>query len=634
MGYDIPARKRNADDEIVWSDEARMIGYYISTLAMEYDLLVKSGFASNSPEVMQTKKELFFAIEAINRLDWEAEQSWNCSECIGSGYCPENINGFMIRDDVPDYFAINQMYIDKLNESWMPIHFGHRIKCIKSSYVGYINPGSEMSQDHLAFLFMGFAFVKRYIPENENYNNQIFSDGKNSTCSFVKEVQEISTRIINYLAENDWVYWNTCEERCVHGVNNEKNENVCYNNPNNPSTGSLCDKGGANAFFNAIGFAASGIYINEGGIYEQHIQNILNSVFSFSSNVYWNNSVSNSQSYPKILAAIGAIGHVNVWNHNPESKSDLMTRLCNAAINEHWEYLPLMYNLLHSQQLNIPIPQTYYECLLDAAPCTGYDGEVESAEWCHGDRIGGDRMNPENNVSLSPLYYMFYFNLIHEAFYYSSYDFSPIPINELAPENLHLELLEEYDKKNYMASNEIVANDYHIKNSSTEGQGRVQFVSGNKIVLGDNFRVEEGAVFHASIDPSITTRYCTETSYTDCHHILDEARSHEDLVEFRRKDSIYLAQMNYTNFEEQEFLPQYFEISFEVIPIPSDGIIEINTNLKGYTFSVLSVTGETVYSNYFNDSNIELDLTFLSAGLYICTIKNEQGTKSLKLIIN
>ncbi|HBG69753.1 MAG: hypothetical protein A2W93_09825 [Bacteroidetes bacterium GWF2_43_63] len=287
FGCDIPARNRDANDVVRWSDEARMIGYYIATLSMEYDLQIKSGLSSNSPEVEQTKKELFFALEAINRLDWEAEQSWDCSACIGDGFCEDNINGFFIRDDVPRDFETNQTYIDKLNESWVPIHDGHRVKCIASSYIAYVKHGSEMSQDHLAFLFLGFACVKHFLPENENYMNKIFSDGKSSTRSFVKEVQEITVRIIDYLVLHDWTYWNICESRCVHGVNNEKDENVCFANENGSHTGSLCERGGANAFYHAVGFAASAKFITEGSIYEQHAINVLNSVYSYLHNNYW-----------------------------------------------------------------------------------------------------------------------------------------------------------------------------------------------------------------------------------------------------------------------------------------------------------------------------------------------------------
>jgi hypothetical protein len=126
-GRDIPASYRDKSDKLSWSDTPWMIGYWMGTLAMEYQLLRNAGFGSTSPEVMQTKEDLYGAIQSINRLDWEAEESWDdngCNKCPNSGNiytpCPENINGFLIADDIPMDFSEVQSIIDGLNEGLVP----------------------------------------------------------------------------------------------------------------------------------------------------------------------------------------------------------------------------------------------------------------------------------------------------------------------------------------------------------------------------------------------------------------------------------------------------------------------------------------------------------------------------------
>ncbi|MBN2728906.1 MAG: T9SS type A sorting domain-containing protein [Bacteroidales bacterium] len=636
-GFDIPGRSRTLDDQVMWSDEAWMISYYIATLAMEYDLLIKSGLSSSSPEVMQTKKELFFAINAINRLDWEAEQSWSCSSCTGTGYCPNNINGFMIRDDVPKVFALEQAYIDKLNESWVPIPEGKRVKCINSSYEEYIKKGSEMSQDHLAPLLMGFAFVKRFLPPSENWQNSIFSDGTYSTTSFVEEVQLITKRIIDYLVAHDWTYWNSCMDRCVYGTCNSKDIYACFSPTNRDCGSDLCNEGGALAFRHAIGFAASSFYITQGSSYST-LGYLTQALTVISYNIKWTSSITLfTNLYPLVLAAVGGYGAMTFnWfppSFSPESDAELMERLVNKGISNHWEFLPLMYNILHNTNYNNPISLQYYLCLLDAAPCRGNDTGVPSTEWNASDRIGGDRDDPYSD-SFSRLDYMFYFNLIAEAFYSTSYDFSPIPIDQLALYNIHKENITEYDKKNFMAANEITAMNYNVKTDPAEGQGRVTFVAGEEIVLMDGFQVEEGADFHGYIDNSVNYMACIDPTTTDCSYILDNIAQNINLKNMSNRDSINNAEIaKYMSNIENNTMGITSVVSLNIYPNPNNGHFTLETNINQYTVNIVTASGINVYSNHFDESVIEIDLSFLSKGIYICSVGSEFGNKSLKLVI-
>lgn len=116
-----------------WADTPWFIGYWVGTLAMEYKLLKSACDQGNSEEACaqldKTREDIYGAIQSINRLDWEAEESWGCSSC-SDGPCSANINGFLIRDDIPSDFSQVPSIIDQLNEGLVPPPDDYRDKCI------------------------------------------------------------------------------------------------------------------------------------------------------------------------------------------------------------------------------------------------------------------------------------------------------------------------------------------------------------------------------------------------------------------------------------------------------------------------------------------------------------------------
>jgi hypothetical protein len=98
----IPADKVNLavpDDQkwetvkgkIFFGDAGVDLGYYMGMLATEYAVLKKEG-----ADLTAIKNELYYAINAFNRLDFNAELYFQ----TGSG----NLNGFFIREDSPSEF--------------------------------------------------------------------------------------------------------------------------------------------------------------------------------------------------------------------------------------------------------------------------------------------------------------------------------------------------------------------------------------------------------------------------------------------------------------------------------------------------------------------------------------------------
>jgi hypothetical protein len=85
-------------------DATLRLGWYIAVLATEYKLLNDQGL-----DTYQTRKELYYALEAFNRLDLNAESYFNLAgtSTPNQAISPpsSDLNGFFIRDDMTDNFV-------------------------------------------------------------------------------------------------------------------------------------------------------------------------------------------------------------------------------------------------------------------------------------------------------------------------------------------------------------------------------------------------------------------------------------------------------------------------------------------------------------------------------------------------
>ncbi len=101
------------------SDASLRLGWYIAVLATEYKLLNVQGL-----DTYQTRKELYYALEAFNRLDLNAESYFNLAgdTLPNQAISPpsSDLNGFFIRDDMPDNFIdaayLNCTFLSKKSE--------------------------------------------------------------------------------------------------------------------------------------------------------------------------------------------------------------------------------------------------------------------------------------------------------------------------------------------------------------------------------------------------------------------------------------------------------------------------------------------------------------------------------------
>ena len=168
---------------IHWGDATTYLGWYMGVLATEYALLdneqYKSVYPSKSDRKDAQKKardELGFALDALDRLDLNANPSFKGQQkrkegqpCIDCSKTDRVLDGFFIRDDVPDFFKDGDYGYGYLKE-----HFAD-CKRVDSDYC--VRPDEkekeccdkytkkEESQDQVVHLLLGLDLVSWHVPE-------------------------------------------------------------------------------------------------------------------------------------------------------------------------------------------------------------------------------------------------------------------------------------------------------------------------------------------------------------------------------------------------------------------------------------------------------------------------------------
>lgn len=244
-GQSIPFNQREYRDSYTYSDPSSklkvgdgtvQLGIYIGVLATEYRMLKDKG-----EDVSNVKHELFCALNAINRLDYNAEPiiSNNPHPKNYNSPMQSNLNGFFVRDDIPSNFIKNNYNsfnyynngkdadgnpnrIDK-DKGFTQLNTMGQI-ITSSSYSSFYNPedtikpwndistdkhgilnGMEESQDQMYYLLFGTALVSKLVDVGETDGGSIFGNESGET-SLKKEAINISDRLIKHAkGSGDWV---------------------------------------------------------------------------------------------------------------------------------------------------------------------------------------------------------------------------------------------------------------------------------------------------------------------------------------------------------------------------------------------------------------------------------------------
>jgi hypothetical protein len=172
-----------------WGDAMNMHGDYIAVLATQYKLLKDAG-----KDLTSVLNELYYAIEAVNRVDATAERK------IGGPAYPNNqLNGFFVRDDVNSSF--NQNWLGEFSNTE---DTKDRYEGINSSLYDDRFPSptlaqrskNEMSQDQMIGLIMGFSFVNKLV-------GHVYVKPTASDAGFFldTEVKNITNRLLNWVTQ-------------------------------------------------------------------------------------------------------------------------------------------------------------------------------------------------------------------------------------------------------------------------------------------------------------------------------------------------------------------------------------------------------------------------------------------------
>lgn len=484
--------------ELEYGDATILWGHYLAFLATEYALMEKNGITTH---LYETKREIYYALEALNRLDYNAEYWWRYyykEDGTSANKFDIDLNGFFIRDDVnPNSDDIGglgfgntivdgDLVENHLNSSLVPPKDGHKANYFSSGFyegtnetaanfsndcgaAGIFNQNGrsvgprEMSLDQVCQIMLGLALAAKYIPPGENFVNTPFT-GITGNSDFALEIKLIAQRLndIMQLNPQHWNINNPVTAKCVNGVYWE--EDYGYTDIPNPDDICKCNPGGANFELLSYGFAAANSYIQTSYIpftaplyYTPHygVDGVVGASRLFWEGFFETGSIYTIPDVYKVftLAAIG-----DTW----DITSDNMAGRVTPARGDLW-HLPLVNQVLFGQGAGIP-PHVY-ECFLNLAPCDGPVLDDLNPIWSANLGLVFGGFNQLYDPSLrtqfaaedSGLDYLLYFNLFNLAYpgYCPSYRF--ISPYQLAPSDLIKEGYAETDHKNFIAANTITA---------------------------------------------------------------------------------------------------------------------------------------------------------------------------------
>lgn len=174
----------NLAGHIKIGDAPEAIGMYLAALTLEYRMLKDEGKSTKS-----VLNEIYYLIEAINRLDLKAEGFMGGSNTL---------NGFLIRDDADD--NLRQTFV---SESAITNDKEDKIACITSdAYPATTQAKKEdaaFSKDHITDLFLGFSFVKKFMYDAPAFVQPLATD---APMDINLEVQNIVNRIMTELVKD------------------------------------------------------------------------------------------------------------------------------------------------------------------------------------------------------------------------------------------------------------------------------------------------------------------------------------------------------------------------------------------------------------------------------------------------
>lgn len=186
-----------AKGRIGWGvDGISFHAYYMMMLATEFKLLKNA-----KQDTMPTLIELYYAIDAIDRIDRKSELFWELSE---------SQNGFLARADVnantyKNFEEVGVKMTDAANYQKFEKN-GSGVCLEKDVYTEFGDTANIMSQDHITNMMVAFCFIKKFVG-----NGYVKPRSSDRGFNIHVEISAITTRIMNYISSTkEWTETELC----------------------------------------------------------------------------------------------------------------------------------------------------------------------------------------------------------------------------------------------------------------------------------------------------------------------------------------------------------------------------------------------------------------------------------------
>ncbi|MFI5204272.1 MAG: T9SS type A sorting domain-containing protein [Flavobacteriales bacterium] len=655
-----------------YSDGIIHTSYYAGALALEYYLLKLNGQKTD-----ETERELYYVLEAFNRLDKNAEELW--------GQNPGSLNGFLVRDDVKSGFLspTNVYNDDDLGDINVYKHFNQglalntEIHLIESDWTEQQSVLAEESLDQIVHLLSALALVSKYVDPLDNYNLKAFSDGE---TNFVQEAKNITDRVINYISQNNWVIKNP-----VTGLNVFRGDMAWFwsygfaeaagqvLNPSSQASALITTNPFiTNSPYNdALTLLDYPIYQLQGGTLSGAALTATTLVLNNLIYILWlglnATNIINKPAQTEAIAidemykfykltsvcnCIYTFAGIGAVNETPLALKNGVDGLSATVPLYDYQYVTLLRQVLHGgSNLN---NGNIYEDLLNSAPCQGPynygNGDFANFEWSSTDRLlyperRGQGL-PGYNTTWFADYPGFGYLLLHNLYYKIQNDLGTGGY-QVMTNAMYRDVSVDFPLSTIVGNlgsnnipvtiegfSSITAENTINFNPITPNSGNVSYRAGQKVRLIPGFHAESGTYFRAYIDPL----HCDETGdYKASDPQVQEVLSktplyYDDNIRTTYLEHMREVQQSNTSLALKNTVAETsIETEHLVYPNPTNGILYYSlpanqTTNAAFTISIQNSLGQTVQSTEGSVANTgSIDVSNLPTGHYVFKIISESN---------
>ena len=644
--YNDPPDSTYKNNRICWGDENSNMSQYLSVLATELWIL-----KNNGQNYSVTLKELYYAMLALERLDYFSESHFRVGETINAN----DINGFSLRDDVSlDFWSKYKSQFDaKISQC-----DGFLVQ--NSNLNGHCSYKEANSQDIIEHRMLGLGLISKLLVGTESIanlpcviNSTIVSYLTNKgimnttqqTVDFSLWAKDIVKRNIHCMQ-----YGDLTSIMSVLGIFDAALSHWVLFNPvtNTPVLeGSGKDDGGVAAISHGIIFAGQAItgenLANYPSFGDVNTFSMLNAIFT---DDYFRNSMfpNNGDVYIKtdLIRTVACIGNVSTnnatafdelrqqrdqWNwHDDCAYFNKENKLSTFLTSEH---LPLINLVMHDPDYRIlgvegdkyNAETAIYQSLLNSAPSGGPANNCGITNWtsisrCLWPNLLGKTINQQPDqaeedkvkttanayVDFNGLDYMMLHNL-----YYIAFRKEDIRSLNIATADVDRRTYSQYAKT--------------IESNASVVGSDVTYRAKQQIKLQPGFSASSAGgkkfVAYAGTRPN---------NYDGSIYVMPPSPQSMS----KKK--------NFSNDNTETSLDdiQSTNINISIYPNPSKGKFEISANSSNFPFNyrVTNSNGGVVSRDCINSNNQVIDISALPKGFYFISLYLIDKTVTKKIILN